>query len=194
MRLGSGGWGMVKLLAATAAVLAGCGLALVAVGGGRASDLVQMAKPGRVVRYMYVPAAVANGEMADGALVPGLRVMKAYAGQKGVQRMIPINELKTDPTQPAYLSVSVPLTNLAANDTNATASGAATDIAQGAGGNEVMKTRSCAISSLVEQAKAIFPEWDKCGYKSEWSSVASESNQTGSMGVISGPSDDAACG
>ena len=195
-RLGGGG-GVVKLLAATAAVLAGCGVALVAVGGGRASDLVQIARPGgKLVRYMYVPEAVAEGELPDGAPVPGLKVVKAYAGQRGVQRMIPINQLKMDPAQPAYLSVSVPLTTLAGNDTNATdggggneteASGNATEA-----GNELMKSRSCAISSLVDQAKAIFPEWNKCGYMSEWSSVANGSETP--TGVVSGPSDDAACG
>jgi hypothetical protein len=196
-RLGGGG-SVVKLLAATAAVLAGCGVALVAVGGGRASDLVQVARPGgKLVRYMYVPAAVAEGRLPDGAPVPGLKVVKAYAGQKGVQRMIPINQLEMDPAQPAYLSVSVPLTTLAGNDTNATDGGGGneTEAAAGGGseaGNELMKSRSCAISSLVEQAKAIFPEWNKCGYRSEWSSVANASDTP--TGVISGPSDDAACG
>jgi hypothetical protein len=45
--------------------------------------------------------------------------------------------------------------------------------------------RSCGIESLVQQASAIFPRWDGCGYMME--------DKPGSHGFISPPEDDVEC-
>ena len=45
--------------------------------------------------------------------------------------------------------------------------------------------RSCGIESLVQQAKAIFPRWDSCGYMM--------ADEPGSHGFISPPEDDVEC-
>jgi len=177
----------VRSVAAVLASLSVCAIVAVSMvslgSGGReggAFGLLGLNKVApKIVRYMYVPAAVAEGD--QNAASSAVKVKPHPLQQKSsvppkaaVQVEEPMLPIQMDAREPAFLSITLP--QLADNDTN-TGNGTSA-------GWEIMARRSCAISSLIEQAKAVIEDWNECGYTN---------NLTDPKGVISGPSDDKNC-
>lgn len=124
------------------------------------------------------------------------RLQYIYVPEQALQQQKQKASKFTTPEDPLYMPQPL-LPSFAVANGNILAGAGNNTTADG--GLPPWHVRSCAISSLVTQAKGVLIQWDKCGYmfqgqpKFEDPANPIAPSADGTVGVISAPADDKEC-